>query len=103
MFIAFHHATLFESLLDPSLAITTPSFVDIMVLSLLIELDRVLICVSKRISKYADTATAKPLFTIKLINSLTSMIITSLYWLYVWKQIISCLSINNYFSKLSET
>ena len=46
MFIAFLHATLLES----SLSITTPSFVDIMVLSLLIEAERAVICFSKRIS-----------------------------------------------------
>ena len=50
MFIAFYHATLWESSFDTSLSITTPSFVDIMVLSLLIEADRPIICFSKRIS-----------------------------------------------------
>ena len=58
MFIAFSHATLLESSLDPAASITTPSFVDIMVLSLLIDVDKLLICFSKRISKYAATAIA---------------------------------------------
>lgn len=56
MFIAFSHATLLE-LSDPSLSITTASFVDIMVLSLLIDADKLIICFSKRISRYAATAT----------------------------------------------
>lgn len=45
-----------------------------MVLSLLIELDKLLICFSKRISKYAATVIAKPLLTIRLIKSVMSTI-----------------------------
>lgn len=67
IFTAFHYATFPESSLG-SLSITTPSLVEIMVLSLLIEPARELICFSKRISRYAATATGKPLFTIKFIN-----------------------------------
>ncbi|NSB40538.1 hypothetical protein B0P06_000309 [Clostridium saccharoperbutylacetonicum] len=58
MFIVFAYATLSGL----SLLITIPSLVEIMVFNLLIELDRLLICFSKRISKYTATATAKPLF-----------------------------------------
>jgi hypothetical protein len=64
MFIAFTYATLSGS----SLLITIPSLVEIMVFNLLIELDKLIICFSKRISKYAATAIAKPLLTIELIS-----------------------------------
>jgi hypothetical protein len=70
MFRAFFQATLLEL----SLSITTPSFVDIIVFNLLIELDKLLICFSKRISKYAATAIAKPLFTTRLIKFVTSIV-----------------------------
>ena len=51
MFTAFSQATLLESSLDPAASITTPSLVDIIVFSLLIEPDSELICFSKRMSK----------------------------------------------------
>ncbi|CAI3700725.1 Conserved hypothetical protein [Clostridium neonatale] len=69
-FMPFSQAILSES----SLSITTPSLVDIMVFNLLIELYKLLICFSKRISKYAATAIAKPLLTIRFISSFTSII-----------------------------
>ena len=42
-----------------SFSITTPSLIEIMALSLLIEPTRELICFSKRISRYADAATGR--------------------------------------------
>ena len=60
MFIAFSHTTLLESSLEVSASITILGFVDIMVLSLLIEDDRLFLFVSlSLIRKYTETATAK--------------------------------------------
>ena len=58
-----------------SLLITTPSLVEIMVLSLFIESDNDIICFSNHISKYALIATGKPTLAIKLISSLISIIL----------------------------
>ena len=55
----FSQATLWESSLELSVSIATPSLADIMVFSLLIDEDKLAICFSKRISKYAATAIAK--------------------------------------------
>ena len=56
MFIAFIHATFCDSSSEIALSITTPSFADICIFSLSMEVDGLVICFSKRIGKYADIA-----------------------------------------------
>jgi hypothetical protein len=73
-----YKVTLLDSSLELFASIATPSFAEIMILSLLMDADKLTICFSKRISRYADTATGKLLFTIRLINSLT--IIYEITW-----------------------
>lgn len=75
MFIAFFQATLLELSPELSVSIATPSLADIMVFNLLIDDDKLAICFSKRISKYAATAIEKPLLAITLIKSVISMCI----------------------------
>ena len=56
MFIAFIHATFCDSSSEIALSITTLNFADICMFSLLMEVDELVICFSKRTCKYADIA-----------------------------------------------